>query len=232
MLHKAHQVKTPLDRWAVEAPVLKTLTVDSGSHRVRDIRKDEAVESIWDSMSSDEATFVWRNTDGHELHEMPKFLMYNEADALEDAILFPNDANTAFNSEPYQSVDNAVSAFESGRAQDEIIFKFAFDLDTDEEPSEELKKQVQKHSSKGRNKKSGVAKTSKEENPCASEDGASSWEEVSESDQDSGAETGLPDSAAARPDIGTGAHALAIRSRNQRFAISLASLLVTRTPLQ
>lgn len=174
MLHKAHQVKKPLDRWAIEAPILKTLTVDSGSHRVRNIRKDEAVDSIWDSMSSDEATFVWRNSDGHEVHEMPKFLIYNEADALEDAILFPNDADTAFNSGPYQSVDNVVSAFESGRAKDEIIAKFAFDLDTDEEPPEELKKQVQKRNSKGRSKKSRAAKISKEEEIYESDDGASS----------------------------------------------------------
>lgn len=215
MLHKAHRVCEPLDRWAIEAPVLKTLTIEKESRRVRDIRKDETVQSIWDEMSSEGTIFVWRNPDGGQTDEMPKYLIYTEADALEDAILFPDDADTSINSKRYRSVDNAVTRLESGRVQDLILAKFIGDLDTDEELPEKLKKMVQEHRT-GRGNKQDSAVKGIEEKPHESED-TSSWEDTSESDQDAESETG-PDPS--NPDLSS--EALAIRSRNERFVILFA----------
>lgn len=215
----------PLDRWAIEAPILKTLTVEKESGRVRDIRKDETVQSIWDQMSSDGAIFVWRNPDGDQTDEMPKSFIYTEADALEDAILFPDDADTSMSSKIYHSVDHSVTRFESIRTQDLVLARFVGDLDTDEELPEKLKKKVLAR--KGRaNKLRGAVKVI-EENPHESED-ASSWEDRSEGGQDAESETDSPGPGSARPDFSS--EALAIRSRNERFAIPLPTSRVPVYP--
>lgn len=228
MLCKTHRVRKPIDRWAIEAPILKTLTVDD-SHWVRDIRKDETVQSIWDVMSSDTATFIWGNADGHETNEMPKSLIYTEADALEDAVLFPLDADPTKISRRYRSVDNALAKMESGRARDQIVARFVGDFDTDEEVPQELREQVVRRTRKRGNKKSTAAQEIEGDCPLESSQ-TSSGEDAWETDPDSGSEANS--SHASLLILNSGSEALAIRSKKERSAVLFSMSLSTLSPRQ
>lgn len=185
MLGKAHRVSQPLDRWAVERSILGSITFEEHSRRVRDIRHGENVKSIWDVLASDTATFVWRTPEGEMTHEMPKHLVYTEADALEDAILFPDDDNQTLDSQRVKSIENDVTKFESGRLESIMFARFVEDLDTDEELSPEAAKKFIKNTGLKKKRRGQLLKeTEKKGSTHEADDDSSSWEDESESDQE------------------------------------------------
>ncbi|CAG8959200.1 hypothetical protein HYFRA_00012557 [Hymenoscyphus fraxineus] len=115
-LYKAHRCKIGMDVYNPEKAILQTLCREEESNRVRDLRpEDKGMQSIWDHMMDQRTRFFYgevpdlqkhydemekkRETDENALlpdNMFPKHLFYNEADAAEDAILFPEelDSNT------------------------------------------------------------------------------------------------------------------------------------------
>jgi len=107
MLFKAHRFYKGLDTYNPSASILKTLSRDPDDRRIRDIKEGGQIESIYDELHGGETAFkfgriddVFRNAkyvDGKwvatELKETepPRSLFYNEADALENQILFPEE---------------------------------------------------------------------------------------------------------------------------------------------
>ncbi|KAL2061188.1 hypothetical protein VTL71DRAFT_7461 [Oculimacula yallundae] len=101
MIFKAIRCRKGADIYNLSAPILKTLHTDRTTNRVRDIKPGEDVESIYDAINHDGTKFFYgKLKDGTSTHPdhiyesanvFPRNLMYNEADAIEDAILFPEE---------------------------------------------------------------------------------------------------------------------------------------------
>ncbi|KAK5044595.1 hypothetical protein LTR84_010609 [Exophiala bonariae] len=100
------------------------------------------------------------------------------------------------------------------------------DLDTDEEPTEELKPNFRKNMR--RNKRCKVPNTGHGDTIHASDDGASSWDDTSESEGSADSDRGLPIDEVAKLGIDDQAHNGAM---NERFAIPLAYVPATKSTL-
>ncbi len=92
--------------YAPSRSVLKTLCRNEETNRPRDIKPGEEIESIWDEFNHPGTTFFYSKDDNHldqsegnlalrrvynEPNKFPKKFFYEEADELEDAILFPKE---------------------------------------------------------------------------------------------------------------------------------------------
>ncbi|KAK2803520.1 hypothetical protein FQN50_006955 [Emmonsiellopsis sp. PD_5] len=132
MLCKAHRVTRPSEILIASAPYLKTLTTDPITGRVRDIKPDEQVDSLYDVYNSEDTVFRFRSTKGTIVTDLPRQLQYNEADISEDGILFPEDSTGKGSSGRPKEVTNELTLFEKGRIKN-FAEAFAYDLDTDEE---------------------------------------------------------------------------------------------------
>lgn len=113
MLFKAHRVERVADHYNYAAPILKTLVVDKNTHRCRDIRKDDE-KSLYDAYHSSGTRFVVRNSRGEVMDGVPRSLVYQEADRLEDEVLFP-DQFTGEAKNRSVAVKNKLLALEQGR---------------------------------------------------------------------------------------------------------------------
>ena len=132
MLFKAHRFRNMPDTYNVAAPILKTLTRDRDSMRLREIKADEEAESIYDEIHHEGTRFQLRGED-MQLMDAPKVLFYSDADALEDRVLFP---------EEYEGEENGFAVGAEMNKMEKLEYeapdfnRFVNDLDTDEELSE------------------------------------------------------------------------------------------------
>ncbi|MCJ1287642.1 hypothetical protein MMC26_006994 [Xylographa opegraphella] len=85
LLVKAYRSCKGPDFYNLAAPVLKTITRDKESQRVRKIKPGEDVVGLYDEIQMKERNVT--RTDAQQ----PKNLFYDEADALEDQVLFPEE---------------------------------------------------------------------------------------------------------------------------------------------
>ncbi|KAM3087999.1 hypothetical protein ACMFMG_002064 [Clarireedia jacksonii] len=97
MLIKAHRCVAGPDMYKLAAPVLKTIRRDE-NNRTCDMRPgDPESKSMWGVINDPRSSFYFGEvTDGGfvgdvEPNKYPRNLLYNEADALEDDILFPEE---------------------------------------------------------------------------------------------------------------------------------------------
>ena len=134
MLVKANRFRAGADFYNPVSPIIKTLTRDRESWRVREIKSGEDVPSIYDDVHHEMSTFVFQPVDHKGVKELPKNLFYNEADMLEDSILFPDEQDDPLKT----TVTNSLTRWEHGPPG---LHRFIDDLDTDEEsdmdPSED-----------------------------------------------------------------------------------------------
>ncbi|MCJ1393917.1 hypothetical protein MMC18_006793 [Xylographa bjoerkii] len=89
-LVKAYRFCKGPDFYNLAAPVLKTITRDRDSQRVRKFKAEESVLSLYDEIHDERTSFVFGDIARTDA-QPPKNLFYNEADALEDRILFPEE---------------------------------------------------------------------------------------------------------------------------------------------
>ena len=110
------------DMFKQAVPILKTLARDPVTFRTRDAKEGE--DTLWDLIQRGSSVYVDVETQtiAEDQHEE---LFYSEADALEDLILFPDEANALFKPNA-----NALQKIE-GRVPN--MLRFIQDLDTDEE---------------------------------------------------------------------------------------------------
>ena len=103
------------------------------SLRARDIKSGEQVDSIWDTVQKGRVS-SWLLEDNTrkptELHEPDLSNFYNEADVLEDAILFPEQTASETVGSLFNGHETAMQDFMSKGPDWE---RFIHDLDTDEE---------------------------------------------------------------------------------------------------
>lgn len=74
--------------------ILKTLCCDPTTSRLKDVKDGETLPSLYDIMHSKDMKLTFLNDVGQEVtpeerRQRMRKLFYGEADALEDAILFP-----------------------------------------------------------------------------------------------------------------------------------------------
>nr|ATA58189.1 mfs allantoate [Neofusicoccum kwambonambiense] len=156
-LIKAHRFQQGLDLYKPSEHILCTIARDKETQRTRDIKPSEEgkVVSIWDDINSDRNRVKFFTDDAEDTEDlsddMPKEWKYNEADRLEDEILFP------WENQGINLSDKAQGALKEGEltgAEDEdsilatqgrmhkfetlgpVLERFAYDLDTDEEISD------------------------------------------------------------------------------------------------
>ena len=110
------------DMYKQAVPLLKTLARDPVTFRTRDMKEGE--ESLWDTIQHGQSYYVDANT-GTIAEDQHQDLFYNEADALEDCILFPDEGNALF-----KPNSNALAKLEG---QMPNMLRFIQDLDIDEE---------------------------------------------------------------------------------------------------
>lgn len=103
MIFKALRCRSGPDLYNLANPILKTLTTDKVTNRVRDIKPGEEVMSIFDDINHEGTKFFYGKMDPvddtgmtvqrvfEEPNKFPRNLFYNDADALEDEILFPEE---------------------------------------------------------------------------------------------------------------------------------------------
>ena len=102
------------------APILSTITRDKKTQRARDIRPDEQVQSIFDEISEGEVrvgSVNVHNMAGDFTHNDPRVLrkiIYNEADALEDAVLFPDELVSGEANGKFEQISSSLLKFEHG----------------------------------------------------------------------------------------------------------------------
>ena len=132
MLFKANRCRKPADIYDVAAPILKTLTRDGTSHRSRGVKTGE--KSIYDQYHNEDVRFTVSGPATKPTEDIPQYLFYDEIDALEDEVLFP---------EEYGGEDNYIAIGESTNRLDQFekrrpdFWRFGLDLDTDEELSDD-----------------------------------------------------------------------------------------------
>lgn len=136
-LLKARRVTGPREMHLHLKPILSTLTRDKETARAREIRPGSDEESIYDDMTGPNTRFMFGKgftvSRPEELTDQVDpaaawALFYNEADALEDVILFPDESNLKVG-----EIETRVSKFER---EGPILSRFVNDLDVDEHLSD------------------------------------------------------------------------------------------------
>ena len=113
--------------------VLRTITRDAVTLRARDIKPGEVVDSVWDTVQKGKMS-SWkvdnRTRERTESHEPDMSKYYNEADVLEDAILFPEQSASETVGGLFRGHETSMQEFMS-KGPDWT--RFIDNLDTDEE---------------------------------------------------------------------------------------------------
>jgi hypothetical protein len=127
------RVRELKDMFSTTGPILKTLTKDPVTERVRSIKANDEVESIWDGLDKNARAWSWSPTAGMAKEGFDDSYKYTEADELEDRILFPQETNGGLKDNLFRQNANAMEIFEREPLD---IRSFAQDLDTDVDSSE------------------------------------------------------------------------------------------------
>lgn len=143
MLFKAHRFCTGADLYNPAAHILKTLTRDKETHRVRELKSgDDTVTSIYDDIHHEGTSFFYGKLETLNSHEVkrapgqstiPRRLFYTEADALEDEILFPEENSS--DGQPVLAVEKLRRWEEEGFSM--MKFVEGWWTDSDEDSSED-----------------------------------------------------------------------------------------------
>lgn len=112
----------PIDIYNHQEPFLRTLTRNSETKRVRLIKHGEQVKSLWDEVQDPSNTFILidatnktvKTVQSDDVMNASPHTFYNEADAAEDAVLFPDELLSLNRNVPFKEVSNAITRLEDG----------------------------------------------------------------------------------------------------------------------
>ncbi|KAI0860232.1 hypothetical protein F4860DRAFT_479717 [Xylaria cubensis] len=121
-LRKAWRIAKPVDMYNHQEPILRTLTRNHETNRVRLIKPEEKVKSLWDEVTDPKNIFILTDFTKRTTKTFPSdstldaslHTFYNEADAEEDAILFPDELVSLNRNVPFKEVSNAITRAEDG----------------------------------------------------------------------------------------------------------------------
>ena len=127
---KAHRCCNMKDMYNPQRPILETLTRDMSTMRVRDILPGEKVDSVWDDIKQSRSVSLDIYEQRESENPWGESYFYNEADAAEDIILFPEEMSTGHAKSVYKAGDSAIDKF---MRKGPDFDRFVMDLETDEE---------------------------------------------------------------------------------------------------
>ncbi|KAH7142034.1 hypothetical protein EDB81DRAFT_948268 [Dactylonectria macrodidyma] len=118
-LRNAWRITQPRDVYAHMKPLLQTLTRESDTMRTRQIKPGEVVKSLWETVTDERNEFRLfdikdRNVmdrSHSDLSQSP-YMFYNEANAAEDEVLFPDELASSDANVPFREIRNGISRIE------------------------------------------------------------------------------------------------------------------------
>ncbi|KAH7304580.1 hypothetical protein B0I35DRAFT_484412 [Stachybotrys elegans] len=144
-LRNAWRIKQPRDVYQHKQALLRTLTREKETMRVRQIKPGENVSSLWGDVTSPSVEFRLFdvNMKSHDVRTRTDadfvrspYLFYNEASAAEDRVLFPDELVSNKESVPFRELKNGISRLDSGSLDSrlKIIARGMEALDIGEDP--------------------------------------------------------------------------------------------------
>jgi hypothetical protein len=127
------RVRTLEDMFSVTAPILKTITKDPKTERVRTIKPGEEDKSIWANLSTTARAVQWSPKTGEAMEGLDDSYKWTEADEMEDAILFPEEATGQMKDNLFRENPSVMDMFDQRPMFN--LRKFAKDADTGDEYS-------------------------------------------------------------------------------------------------
>ncbi|KAF1978912.1 hypothetical protein BU23DRAFT_595428 [Bimuria novae-zelandiae CBS 107.79] len=113
ILARAIRVKDVKDMFKICAPIFETITMEKDTHRVRSIKPGEDVESMWDFFKANAQAFQYRPKNPQDMKKgLDPAFIYTEADAIEDAILFPEEGTGEMNDHVFRANPSTIEMFE------------------------------------------------------------------------------------------------------------------------
>ncbi|KAF9777318.1 hypothetical protein IL306_004449 [Fusarium sp. DS 682] len=120
-LRNAWRMRTPREMYIHMEPLLRSLHRNNKTMRTRQIKPGEKVDSLWDTIVDERSEFRLFDITGKkvtmrkdsELAESP-YMFYNEANEVEDAILFPDELTSNKKSVAFREIRNGVANIEDG----------------------------------------------------------------------------------------------------------------------
>ncbi|KAG8420581.1 hypothetical protein J3459_010943 [Metarhizium acridum] len=120
-LKNARRITNVRGIYAHMEPLLRTLTWVEGSMRTRQVKAGEDVETLWDEFMDERNELVLVNGNGESVTRCDAseasaspYLFYNEANVLEDQILFPDELISNKRNVPFNEMKDGVIRIESG----------------------------------------------------------------------------------------------------------------------
>ncbi|KAI0145127.1 hypothetical protein GGR57DRAFT_507291 [Xylariaceae sp. FL1272] len=121
-LRKAWRITKPIDIYNHQEPFLRSLTRNRETNRVRPIKSGEQVVSLWDDAHHQDNIFIATDAksgrtwtiQGDGAQKLPPHTLYSEADAAEDAVLFPDELVSPNRNVPFKPIRNAITRLEDG----------------------------------------------------------------------------------------------------------------------
>ncbi|PTB63083.1 hypothetical protein BBK36DRAFT_1182780 [Trichoderma citrinoviride] len=119
-LRTAWRITHPREVYSHMEPLLRTLTREKDTMRTRKINPGEDVQSLWDTVTDEAVEFclfdvkdekvTCRTT--RELASSP-YLFYNQANVVEDEVLFPDELVNPRDKVPFREIRNAITRLEA-----------------------------------------------------------------------------------------------------------------------
>ncbi|KAI0508636.1 hypothetical protein F5B22DRAFT_619770 [Xylaria bambusicola] len=121
-LRKAWRIAKPNDIYNHQEHFLRTLTRNEKTQRVRLIKPEEQAKSLWDDVRNPNNIFVLtdlssqstKTFQGDNTGKVAPHIFYNEADAEEDTVLFPDELLAPNPNMPFKEVSNPITRLEEG----------------------------------------------------------------------------------------------------------------------
>ncbi|KAK0637426.1 hypothetical protein B0T17DRAFT_588285 [Bombardia bombarda] len=139
MLMRAHRIKGNRGKFQAMKHIMETLTREKDTMRVRQIKPNEDVQSLYDELAGPKAEFFVRTNRGKIIctsEDNPSiagsYSYYNETDAAEDAILFEEEAalgGAVPEDMPFVEITNPVQQLNTSRMPLSILRDVSNELD-------------------------------------------------------------------------------------------------------
>lgn len=129
---KSKRMRTGADMHRDSAPILRSITRDPETLRVRELKPGENKQSMYDYVISGSVTFKHVGDNGTFQDGLPPEFTYDEDDALEDQVLFPGEQDP-IDQNGFLESGKPLRKFEQSGP---ILEAFALDLDSEEDLSE------------------------------------------------------------------------------------------------
>ncbi|CAH0052439.1 unnamed protein product [Clonostachys solani] len=119
-LRNAWRVTNPRELFSHMEPLMRSLTREETTMRTRRVKPGEDVQSLWDTVNSETAEYSMVELTGNEPVSLKgadlakrSDLFYNEGNALEDAVLFPDELESNNKKVPFREMNTPIDRIQT-----------------------------------------------------------------------------------------------------------------------